>query len=206
MSVASDFFIAEAWSGFLEFELRVDEIRYEDGDAVVDWSLSKVNDLRGGVAWEIVLSTPEGTDSDHTDRRRFSAVGTLRAPAEPGATVDLILYDTSNTDHEPGDGLSGPGEAQVSVQTPFPDPETGLVSVESCSVDADEVTVGEGATVSVTVANENPAEADVDVTIEAGGTDATETVRVPGDGDATVDVTFAFDDPGEYAPDVSVSL
>jgi len=60
--------------------------------------------------------------------------------------------------------------------------------------------------VSVTVANENAVEADVDVTIEAGGTDVTETVRVPADGDATVDATFAFDEPGEYTPSVSLSL
>ena len=43
MSVASDFFIAEFWDRFLEFELSVDAIRYEDGDAVVDWSVESVS-------------------------------------------------------------------------------------------------------------------------------------------------------------------
>ena len=79
------------------------------------------------------------------------------------------------------------------------------VTVESCS-SGGEVTVGEETTVTATVANANAVEVDADVTIGAGGTDTTETVGVPADGTATVEVTFAFDDPGEYAPDVSVSL
>ena len=205
MSVASDFFIAEFGDRFLEFELSVDAIRYEDGDAVVDWLVEKINDELGGITWEIVLNTVGGTDTAVREFEGFRGSGTLRAPADPGSTVDLILYDTFNTDHEPGDGLDDGGEAQVNVQTPFPEPDEELLSVESCS-SGGEVTVGEETTVTATVANENPVEADVDVTIEAGGTDTTETVRVPADGTATVDVTFAFDEPGEYAPDVSVSL
>ena len=205
MSVASDFFIAEFGDRFLEFELSVDAIRYEDGDAVVDWSVEKINDQLGGITWEIVLNTVGGTDTAVRDSAGFAGSGTLRAPADPGSTVDLILYDTFNTDHEPGDGLDDDGEAQVNVQTPFPEPDEELLSVESCS-SGGEVTVGEETTVAATVANANAVGVDADVTIEAGGTDATETVRVPADGTATVDVTFAFDEPGEYAPSVSVSL
>ena len=97
------------------------------------------------------------------------------------------------------------GEFSGSTSRSFELIDADDVTVESCS-SAGEVTVGEETIVSVTVANENAVEVDADVTIEAGGTDTTETVRVPADGTATVDVTFAFDEPGEYAPDVSVSL
>jgi len=96
------------------------------------------------------------------------------------------------------------GEFSGSTSRSFELIDADAVTVESCS-SGGEVTVGEETTVSVTVANANPVEADVDVTIEAGGTDVTETVRVPADGDATVDATFAFDEPGEYTPTVSVS-
>ena len=97
------------------------------------------------------------------------------------------------------------GEFSGSASRSFELIDADAVSVESCS-SGGEVTVGEETTVSVTVANENAVEVDADVRIGAGGTDTTETVRVPADGTATVDVTFAFDEPGEYAPDVSVSL
>lgn len=97
------------------------------------------------------------------------------------------------------------GEFSGSASLSFELIDADAVTVESCS-SGGEVAVGEETTVTATVANENAVEVDADVTIEAGGTDATETVRVPADGTATVDVTFAFDEPGEYAPDVSVSL
>ena len=97
------------------------------------------------------------------------------------------------------------GEFSGSASRSFELIDADAVTVESCS-SGGEVTVGEETTVAATVANANAVGVDADVTIEAGGTDATETVRVPADGTATVDVTFAFDEPGEYAPSVSVSL
>lgn len=205
MTVATDRFIAYFGDRLLEFELAIDAIRYEDGEAVVDWSVDKLSDTVGGITWEIVLNTPDGTDTTARTRPGFSGSGTLRAPAEPGDTVDLILYDTFNTDHEPGDGLVDAGEAQVNVRVPQPDPKASLVTITSCSEGAT-ITPGEQAAVEATVRNGNPVTAPATVTITAAGASAERRVSLPAGGEQTVSATFAFDSPGEYEPTVEVAL
>ena len=113
-------------------------------------------------------------------------------PAVPGDMVTVLLESGGNSVTLRG-----------TVEEPF-SPDN--VSVSDCSLGAEGVDVGGDVVVTATILNENAVEVDADVTIEAGGTDVTETVRVPADGTATVDVTFAFDEPGEYTPSVSLSL
>lgn len=206
MAVATDTFVARFGDrSFLEFELAIDSIRYENGEAVVAYSVEKVNQALGGITWEIVLNGPRGTATTARTTTGSGGSGTLRIPAEVGDTVDLILYDTRNTDHEPGDGLDGGGEAQVNATVPQPEPDASLVTISSCS-SGGSVAVGENATVDVVVRNENPVSAPATVTVTAADATAEQQVSVPAQGEQQVSVTFTFDSPGDYEPSVEVGL
>ena len=205
MTVATDRFIASFGDDLLEFELAIESIEYVDGEAVVEWSVDKLSDRLGGITWEILLNTTGGMDTAVRTNTGYRGSGTLRAPSSPGDIVDLILYDTFNTDHEPGDGLTGPGQAQVNVETPFPDPDPDLVTVPSCD-GTQTVDPGEDALVDVTIANENIVDVDATLTVSVGPTEAVETVTVPAEGEADIQTAHALEDAGEYDVTVSVSI
>ena len=176
-----------------DYELRLDDLELEGGSVVVSIGHEKV-DFR---ADDITVSYTVFVEG------RTAATGSFVPPA-------TFAQDRETVFAAPGDMVTVTLESQgesVTLRGRVEESFTiGDVSVSNCTVQSEKVNVGEQATVSATISNANSTGGDVDVTIEAGGTDTTETVRVPADGTATVDVTFAFDEPGEYAPSVSLSL
>ena len=102
--------------------------------------------------------------------------------------------------------ISGAGSVETLSGEAPPRPATEDDISASCSVGEAEVVEGDDVTVTVTVSNSAGVSADVTVSIEAGGAESTEQVQLPANGETEVSATFAFDEPGEYTPGVSVSL
>ena len=210
MELDWDVFLADFGDSLLEYELRLVELEYDDGEAIVSWELEKVNDQLGGISYVVLVVSPQQTVEYHEPDPRTADSQTMRVEAEPGDTIDVILHDTLNTDYEPGDGVVGPGDAQVGDVIPDDagggdngdddgavGPEPGPIEIVSCDT-PDQVVVGESAVVTATVENIGAAEGSGTVVIEAGGAESsTDVTLAPGER-TTVAVGFEFDDAGDF--------
>ena len=210
-----DVFLAQFGDSLLEYELRLTELEYDDGEAIVSWELEKVNDQLGGISYVVLVVSPQQTVEYQADPR-IADSQTMRVEAEPGDTIDVILHDTLNTDYEPGDGVVGPGDAQVGDVIPDDagggdngddggevGPEPGPVEIVSCDT-SDQVAVGESAVVTATVENIGAAEGSATVVIEAGGAESPTDVTLDAGERTTVAVGFEFDDAGEFPASVEL--
>lgn len=209
MELDWDVFLADFGDSLLEYELRLTELEYDDGEAIVSWELEKVNDQLGGISYVVLVMSPQQTVEYQADPRTNDSQ-TMRVEAEPGDTIDVALYDTLNTDYEPGDGFVGPGAAQVGDVIPDDaggggavGPEPGPIEIVSCDA-SEQVDVGETAYVTATVENIGAAEGSATVVIEAGGAESpTDVTLAPGER-MTVAVGFEFDDVGEFPASVEL--
>jgi len=208
MPLVTDRFIIDGFQGdpaVYNFELRDVSYDFSRGEVTLEvWGAPEDRRPSAYVEGATITVSVDGSERHSGSGYDFSnsrgSDNRVTVEAEPDSNVEVSITTpawTSTSGGEPEALLA----VELNEQPPVSESDVSV----SCSSDGGEVTVGEETTVSVDVSNENPVEADVDVTIEAGGTDVTETVRVPADGDVTVDVAFAFDEPGEYTPTVSVS-
>ena len=208
MELDWDVFLADFGDSLLEYELRLTELEYDDGEAIVSWELEKVNDQLGGISYVVLVMSPQQTVEYQADPRTADSQ-TMRVEAEPGDEIDVILYDTLNTDYEPGDGAVGPGAAQVNGAIPddagggdngddgSTGPTPGPIEIGSCET-PDQVEVGESAFVNVRVDNIGAPAESATVVIEAGGAESSEDVTLaPGESTSVV-VEFEFDDAGDF--------
>ena len=215
MELDWDVFLADFGDSLLEYELRLTELEYDDGEAIVSWELEKVSDQLGAISYVVLVMSPQQTVEYHEPDPRTSDSQTMRAEAEPGDTIDVTLYDTLNTDYEPGDGFDGPGAAQVGDVIPDDagggdngddgavGPEPGPIEIVSCDT-PDQVDVGETTYVTATVENIGAAEGSATVVIEAGGAESpTDVTLTPGER-TTVAVGFEFDEAGDFPASVEL--
>ena len=191
MELDWDVFLADFGDSLLEFELRLTELEYDDGEAIVSWELEKVNDQLGGITYVVLVMSPQQTVEYHEPDPRSGDSQTMRVEAEPGDEIDVILYDTLNTDYEPGDGAVGPGAAQVNGVIPDDAGGGGALDRGVLTVDGDryevrldDLEVGEsGVVVSIGHEKEDPTAADITVSYEVsvGGSTAATGSFVPPD-------------------------
>ena len=209
MPLATDRFIIDGFRGepaLYNFELRDVSYNFSRGGVTLEvWGAPEDESPSAFVDEATITVSVDGeerlSDSGFTFSGSFGNDYDVTVEADPDSQLVVEITAPAWTDLD-GGVPEAVLSAALNEQPPVSESDVSV----SCSLDDGEVTVGEETTVTATVANENAVEVDVDVTIEAGDTDTTETVRVPADGTATVDVTFAFDEPGEYAPSVSLSL
>ena len=197
MPLDTDFFFKEALGQFVEYEARLTDVAFvEEGQYRVEAEYSRLTpNLTGPImgTWTVSVELQEQATIEETGDHHTNGISAV-VPAEPGDTIDVDYVDVD-------------GEATFNLFAPAPDPpkDPGLVSVVDCGA-PEEAVVGDSVTVTATVENANPVEVEADVEIVVGDAAEQVAVEIPADGTATVDVTFAFDEPGEYTPDVSVSL
>ena len=209
MPLATDRFIIDGFQGepaLYNFELRDVSYDFSRGEVTLEvWGAPEDESPSAFVDEATITVSVDGSERYSEPGYSYSSSrgsdNRVTVEAGPDSSVEVSITAPAWTDLD-GGVPEAVLSATLNEQPPVSESDVSV----SCSLDDGEVTVGEETTVTATVANENAVEVDADVTIEAGGTEATETLRVPADGTATVDVTFAFDEPGEYAPDVSVSL
>lgn len=203
MSIDWDVFFADFGNDFLEFELRLTELEYEDGKAIVSWELEKMNDQLGGISYVVLVMSPREAVEYHEPDPRSRDSQTMRVDAEPGDTIDVTVYDTLNTDYEPGDGFVGPGQAQVSGEITDDVFAGGEIEIVSCDTSG-RVAVGETVYVGVEIENVGDEEGRATVVTTVGGAESTSNVTLAPGEQSTVVSGFEFDDTGEFPASVEL--